>query len=174
MVSNLDGFLHSLVTKRKYITTSKKKKKKKKKKAGAHFPYCITLTDKQPAFSPECPPVSTAVPNSSRYSVSEAWRRHMEPIQPPAFTNTHCRSSSGRMWPGYLVQLYFISCCFFCFLKKKKHSTTPHLIMIFLQVVLKAFVVPGSSLSNVRMFSNFCHLNRVSLTDTEPSKHTEI
>lgn len=55
--------------------------------------------------SPECPPVSTAVPNSSRYSVSEAWRRHMEPIQPPAFTNTHCRSSSGRMWPGYLGRL---------------------------------------------------------------------
>lgn len=24
----------------------------------------------------------------------------MEPIHPPAFTNTHCRSSSGKMWPG--------------------------------------------------------------------------
>lgn len=49
---------------------------------------------------PECPPVSTAVPKSSTYSVREACSRHMEPIQPPAFTNTHCRSSSGRMWPG--------------------------------------------------------------------------
>lgn len=49
---------------------------------------------------PEWPPVSTAVPKSSTYSVSDACRRHMEPIHPPAFTNTHCRSSSGRMWPG--------------------------------------------------------------------------
>lgn len=56
------------------------------------------------ASSPECPPVSTAVPNNSKYSVREACSTHMEPIQPPAFTNTHCRSSSGRMWPGYLDQ----------------------------------------------------------------------
>lgn len=53
---------------------------------------------------PECPPVSTAVPNSSTYSVRDACSRHMDPIHPPAFTNTHCKSSSGRMWPGYFFR----------------------------------------------------------------------
>lgn len=53
---------------------------------------------------PECPPVSTAVPKSSTYSEKEAWSKHMEPIQPPALTNTHCKSSSGRICPGCFLR----------------------------------------------------------------------
>uniref|UniRef100_A0A0E9THV9 Uncharacterized protein n=1 Tax=Anguilla anguilla TaxID=7936 RepID=A0A0E9THV9_ANGAN len=62
------------------------------------------VSDISAQYRPECPPVSTAVPKSRTYSVSEACSRHMEPIHPPALTDTHCRSSSGRMCPGYVLR----------------------------------------------------------------------
>ena len=55
------------------------------------------------ARKPEWPEVSIAVPKNSTYSVSEAWRTHIEPIKPPALTNSHWRSEAGRMWPGYFA-----------------------------------------------------------------------
>lgn len=55
-------------------------------------------------FRPECPTVSTALPKKRTYSVRDACSRHMDPIQPPAFMNTHCRSFSGRMCPGYFFR----------------------------------------------------------------------
>lgn len=38
---------------------------------------------------PEWPEVSMAVPKKSTYSVTDACRRHMAPIHPPAFTKIH-------------------------------------------------------------------------------------
>lgn len=49
------------------------------------------------------------MPKSSTYSDSEACKRHMAPIQPPAFTNTHCSSSSGSTWPGCSLRSSTIS-----------------------------------------------------------------
>lgn len=53
---------------------------------------------------PEWPDVSTAVPKNRIYSVTEACKRHMLPIHPPAFMKIHCMSSSGRMCPGYFLR----------------------------------------------------------------------
>ena len=46
---------------------------------------------------PECPCVSTAVPKNSTYSVTDACNMYTEPIQPPAFINSHSLAPSDNI-----------------------------------------------------------------------------
>jgi len=54
---------------------------------------------------PECPWVSKAVPKNRTYSVSDACKTYIDPIQPPALINSHSLTSSGNTWPGYFLSI---------------------------------------------------------------------
>ena len=74
----------------------------------SRLPYSTGLYLRLPSIQtaiPECPWVSKAVPKNRTYSVSDACKRYIDPIQPPALINSHSLTSSGNTWPGYFLSI---------------------------------------------------------------------